>query len=90
MVIRCIVHEFVLRLCKKQKRHHHVWAFTCPFDDLPDGSWGGRDHGPLVQAQLADVDDVEAVHVLLRGDGVAHRALIYVGYSQRERGGGGQ
>lgn len=60
---------------------YHHW-FTCSFDDLPDSRRRGRHHGSLVQTQLPDVHDVEAVHVLLWRDGVAHSPLVDVLYME--------
>lgn len=66
------------------RNKNNFWAescfkiLTCSFDDLPDGCRGGWHHGPLVQTQFTNVHDVEAVHVLLWSDGVAHCSLVDV------------
>lgn len=53
------------------------WS-TCSFYDLPDSCRCGRNHGSLIQAQLSNVDDMEAVHILLWSDGVTDCSLVDV------------
>lgn len=53
-------------------------SLTCPFYDLPDSSSGGRDYGRLIQTQPPNVHDMEPIHILLRGDGIADCPFIYV------------
>lgn len=53
-------------------------CFTCSFDDLPDSCRCGRHHGSLVQTQLTNIDNMEAIHILLWSNGITHSALIDV------------
>lgn len=77
------VHSITIRnVIKKQRqfrgRKFIFLAFTCSFDDLPDGCRRGWHHGSLIQTQFADIHDVEAIHVLLWSDGVTHGSLVDV------------
>lgn len=65
--------------CDRWEQH----CFTCSFDDLPDGCRRRRHHGSLIQTQLPNIHNMEAVHVLLRRDGVAHSTLVDVLYIGR-------
>lgn len=60
---------------------HYRFAFGLdvdPLQHLDDAERGARHEAVHVQAQLADVGDVEAIHVFSRIDRIANVPLVYV------------
>lgn len=51
---------------------------TCPLDDFPNSTGGGRYERTLVKAQSSNVDDMKSIHIFFRGNSIAHSSLVHM------------